>query len=177
MTTISTLVSIAVIAAMVLLWSIKVYSDLVVLSNLKDEAWHGVDAQLRRRFDLVSSFVKTVADTRADDVDVRNVEEALSMIQRASTQAARIEAENSLSSSLRLLLESAKECSETTTDPNFGRILDKLSFQENELILARLFYDGMAQDFNDFVLSFPSSIISRKLGYRDVPYFEDLRAS
>ena len=38
------------LAALVFIWGVAVYNRLVRLSNLKDEAWSGVDVQLKQRF-------------------------------------------------------------------------------------------------------------------------------
>lgn len=51
------------IAALVALWTIVTYNSFVSLRQKMDEAWSGVDVQLRRRHDLVPTLVATSAPT------------------------------------------------------------------------------------------------------------------
>ena len=48
------------IAALVLLWGIGIYNGLIKKVNLKNEAWSGIDVQLKRRFDLIPNLIETV---------------------------------------------------------------------------------------------------------------------
>ena len=65
------------LAALVFIWGVAVYNRLVRLSNLKDEAWSGVDVQLKRRFDLVPNLVETVKGYASHEQDTfRRVTEA-----------------------------------------------------------------------------------------------------
>ncbi len=53
------LVLLALIAGVVF-WAVSVYNRLIRMQNLKNEAWSGIDVQLKRRFDLVPNLVETV---------------------------------------------------------------------------------------------------------------------
>src|SRR5918999_3367008 len=46
--------------ALVVLWAIVAYNSLVRSRNKVDEAWSGIDVQLKRRHDLVPNLVETV---------------------------------------------------------------------------------------------------------------------
>ncbi|MDR1885192.1 MAG: LemA family protein [Synergistaceae bacterium] len=172
MTATSTLVVIAVIAVIILLWGIKIYNGLVQLSKLKDEAWSGVDVQLRRRFDLVPNLIETVKDRAAHEQDaLRRVAEARDAISRAQTQGARIDAENELTSTLRSLFATAAAHPELKSDENFGQLQGELSALENDLQLARRYYNGTVMDFNNAIQTFPSALVSHGLGFRKAPLY------
>src|SRR5215813_2138381 len=48
------------VAVLVALWAVGVYNGLVRHKNMVAEAWSGIDAQLKRRADLIPNLVETV---------------------------------------------------------------------------------------------------------------------
>ena len=53
------LVLLALVAG-VLLWAVLLYNGLVRMRNMVEEAWSGIDVQLKRRTDLIPNLVATV---------------------------------------------------------------------------------------------------------------------
>lgn len=173
MTTISIIVTVAVVLIAVLLWAIKVYNGLVQKSNLKDEAWSGVDVQLKRRFDLVPNLVETVKGyAKHEDGTLEKVVAARSAISGAPTQGERIEAENMLTGTLRTLFAVAESYPDLKANQNFMELQGELSSLENEIQMARRYYNGTVRDYNTTIQSFPAVLISRRFGYNEAPFFE-----
>ncbi|MDR3281382.1 MAG: LemA family protein [Synergistaceae bacterium] len=166
MSAISITVAVAIMALAVLLWGISVYNKLIRLSNHKEEAWSGVDIQLKRRFDLVPNLVETVKGYATHE---RNTLEAVivarSAVTAATTQDARIEAENSLTHTLKSLFALSESYPELKANANFSNLQDELSSLESDLQLARRYYNGTVRDFNIAIQSFPAVLISSNLGY------------
>src|ERR1700751_5206158 len=48
------------VVVVVALWAISIYNGLVRRKNMVAEAWSGIDAQLKRRADLIPNLVETV---------------------------------------------------------------------------------------------------------------------
>src|SRR2546423_15243775 len=48
------------IVALAAVWAVSVYDSLVRRKNMVAEAWAGIDAQLKRRADLIPNLVETV---------------------------------------------------------------------------------------------------------------------
>src|SRR5712675_2146027 len=48
------------IVVLALLWSVAIYNGLVRRRNVVAEAWSGIEAQLKRRADLIPNLVETV---------------------------------------------------------------------------------------------------------------------
>jgi LemA protein len=164
---------IAIIAIVVLLWTISTYNGLVRLFNLKDEAWSGMDVQLRRRYDLVPNLVETVKGYSVHEQStLQKVTEARSAIAGSTTQTARIDAENTLTSTLRSLFAVAEAYPELKANENFLHLQKELASLENDLQLARRYYNGAVRNFNNAIQVFPAVLISRKLGYSPSPFFQ-----
>ena len=93
------------IAAVVVLWAVSVYNRLIRMKNLKNEAWSGIDVQLKRRFDLVPNLVETVKGYATHEKEVfERVTEARSAISRSGSVGERAESENMLSGALNSLI-------------------------------------------------------------------------
>ena len=48
------------IVAVVALYAIVIYNGLVKARQMKEEAWSGIDVQLKRRTDLIPNLIETV---------------------------------------------------------------------------------------------------------------------
>jgi len=169
-------ISIAVVAAVaglaLLLWGISVYNKIIRMSNLKEEAWSGVDIQLKRRFDLVPNLIETVKGYATHErATLEAVIAAREAITATTTPNARIEAENFMTQTLRSLFAVAESYQELKSSINFMELQRELSSLENELQLARRYYNGTVRDFNITIQSFPAVLISRNLGYEPAEIF------
>lgn len=51
----------------------------------------------------------------------------------------------------------------------------ELSSLENELQLARRYYNGAVRQFNLKIVQFPSNIIAQMFGWTAAPYFEIIK--
>ena len=172
------LLAIIVIAV---LWGIAIYNRLVRLFNLKEEGWSGIDVQLRRRFDLIPNLVETVKGYAAHEKETfQKVTEARTAVTNAGTPGERIQAENMLTSTLRSLFAVAESYPELKANVNFLELQKDISGVENDLQMARRYYNGTVREYNTAIQGFPAVLISRSLGYSEAPYFstdDDSRAA
>ena len=169
-TTIAAIIAIA--AVVIFLWGISVYNRIVCLSNLKDEAWGGVDVPLKRRWDLIPNLVETVKGfAKHERKTLERVIAARSAASDAMTQSARIEAENALSGTLKTLFAISESYPDLKVNTNFLELQRELSSLENEIQMARHYYNGSVRDYNISIQSFPAALISRNLGYREAAMF------
>jgi LemA protein len=168
------LVTTAVVAIIVLLWGIKVYNGLARLSNLKDEAWGGVDAQLKRRLDIVPKLVEMVRVYAKDEEGaLKNAVAARNAITNAPTQDALIEAENMFANVLRELFTMTENYPDLEASRIFTDLQGKLSSLENEIQMARCYYNGTVSEYNTAIQAFPAVIISRLLSYQKAPLLDN----
>jgi LemA protein len=49
-----------IVIVLIVVWLVAIYNQLVRKRTMKDEAWSGVDVQLKRRYDLIPNLVETV---------------------------------------------------------------------------------------------------------------------
>lgn len=161
------------IIVIVVIWVIMIYNRLVHLSNMKDEAWSGIDVQLKRRFDLVPNLVEAVKGYAAHEKEtLDNVTKARSMISSAGNIDGRIEGENMLTGALKSLFAVSESYPALRANENFMHLQGELSNLENDIQMSRRYYNGSARDYNIGIQNFPAVLIAGKLGYMKSPYFE-----
>ena len=163
------------IAAVVVLYAIFLYNSLVRARQMKEEAWSGIDVQLKRRADLIPNLLETVKGYAAHEretlekvVELRNRAQAVP----AGDVAGRAEAEGMLSQALGRLFALAEAYPDLKANQNFADLQQSLETIEGEIQMARRYYNGAARDLNVKVESFPSNLLAGLFKFAKAPYFE-----
>jgi LemA protein len=157
----------------VALYAIAIYNRLVRQRNLVREGWSGIDVQLRRRTDLVPNLVDSVKAYAAHE---RALFEQVARTRASSIAAADVlgqaSAERALQSALGRLMAIAEAYPGLKADENFLKLQDQLAEIEDQLQMARRYYNGTVRDLNISIQSVPDSLVARPLGFREEPFFE-----
>ena len=164
----------AFVAAAVV-YAIVVFNQLVRSRQMANEAWSGIDVQLKRRSELVPNLVETVRGYAAHERTVLEQVTELRNRARALPEgdiAARAQAEGALSGALGRLFALAENYPDLKASGNFLGLQQQLSDLENELQMARRYYNGAVRNLNVLVQSFPSNLIAGALGFAQRDYFE-----
>ena len=168
-----TLFVLLALIALVVFWGISIYNRLIRMYNLKNEAWSGIDVQLKRRFDLVPNLIEAVKGYAAHEKEVfLRVTEARAAVSRSQTVAERAESENMLSGALKSLFAVAENYPTLQASTNFLQLQDQLGSLENDIQMSRRYYNGAARDYNIAIATFPAVLIAQKFGYEKADFFE-----
>lgn len=161
------------IAAVAVLWFISTFNKLVHLKALIEEAWSGIDVQLKRRYDLIPNLVEVVKQYAGHE---KGIFEEVARMRAASMQSTtidqRVEAEKGLTSALKTLFAVVESYPTLKANENFMSLQKELSNLEHEIQLSRRYYNGASRNYNILVQSFPSRIVASYAGYQTVSYFE-----
>jgi len=163
------------VAAAVVVYAIVVFNRLVRTRQMANEAWSGIDVQLKRRSDLVPNLVETVKGYAAHERGVLDEVTQLRGAARAVPQgdvAARAQAEGALSGAIGKLFALSENYPDLKASANFLGLQQQLSDLENELQMARRYYNGTVRNLNVLVQSFPSNIIAGVAGFSARDFFE-----
>lgn len=165
--------SIVGIALLVIFWFIGGFNRLVRLKALVDEAWSGIDVQLKRRYDLIPNLVAVV---KQYSIHERGIFEEVARMRSLSMNARGIEeksqAETGLTQALRTLFAVVENYPELKANENFLELQADLRDIEHDIQLARRYYNGTTRNYNILVTTFPSSIVASFTGFQKQPYFE-----
>ncbi|MCY1741683.1 LemA family protein [Ensifer sp. SL37] len=163
------------IAVVVILYLVFVYNGLVKARQIAEEAWSGIDVQLKRRADLIPNLIETVKGYAAHEKST--FEEVIAMRNRAQAVPAgdvegRAQAEGALSQALGKLFALAEAYPDLKANENFAELQRSLETIEGEIQMSRRYYNGAARDLNVKVESFPSNLIANTFRFVKAGYFE-----
>ncbi len=161
------------IAAAILFWGVSIYNNLVKSRNLVAEGASGIDVQLKRRADLIPNLLETVKGYMAHEKGT--LEEVTRMRARcadAGSLGEKGQAEGLLGAALGRLFAVAENYPDLKADKNFAELQESLEKIEEEIQLARRYYNGTARNMNILVESFPSNLVARGFGFNTAEYFE-----
>jgi len=156
-------------------YGIAVYNGLVRKRQMAEEGWSGIDVQLRRRADLVPNLVETVQGYATHERELlQKVTEARNLARAVAPDdvAARGQAEGLLSGAIGRLLAVVEDYPELKANQNFLQLQESLGTIENEIQMARRYYNGAAREQNVAVESFPSNLVAGAFGFGKRAYFE-----
>jgi LemA protein len=170
--TVVIIVLVALIVIAVLAY-ILIRNGIIGSRNRVDEAWSGIDVQLKRRHDLVPNLVETVKGYATHERDV--FEKATKA--RADAMSARgvgqtAEAEQKLTGALTDLRAVAENYPQLRATENFQQLTRNLSELEDEIQASRRIYNSNVQSYNTDIEQFPGSIIANQGNFTKREFFE-----
>jgi len=167
------LIVIALIVVLLIVFVIAVYNGMVRSRNKVDEAWSGIDVQLKRRHDLIPNLVESVKGYAAHERETfQAVTDARARAMGASGPAAAGAAEGMLSQALGRLFAVAEAYPQLRATENFQQLQNELTNTEDQISAARRIYNGNVQSYNSSIQVFPNSIIAGMGGFTRREFFE-----
>lgn len=176
------LLSVVAIVAIIALWIVKGYNNMVVADEQVSKDWAQVENQYQRRADLIPNLVATVkgyaeheqstldavvaarAKATSITVDANNLTaEQLEIFQASQSQ---------LSNTLGKLLAISENYPDLKANTNFLELQSQLEGTENRITVARNTFNTSAQSFNAYIRRFPNNIIASMFGFEKKAYFQ-----
>lgn len=145
-----------------------IYNGLVRRRNVVDEAFSGIDVQLRRRHDLVPPLAECVRAYRDFESDTLQRVTAL----RAAATAERADLENQLAGQIQTLLATAEAHPDLKASERYADLMTQLTDVEDQLQFARRYYNGAVRDYHTAIQSFPHLIVANLAGFTERVFFE-----
>ncbi|MBM3666554.1 MAG: LemA family protein [Actinobacteria bacterium] len=148
-------------------------NSIIGARNRVDEAWSGIDVQLKRRHDLVPNLVEAVKGYAAHE---RETFEAVTKARGQAMDAKGVQetgqAESALSAALGGLRVVAEQYPDLRATENFQQLQQQLSELEDEIQASRRIYNSNVQSYNTKIQQFPMSIVANQGGFTDRGFFE-----
>src|SRR4026209_499600 len=166
---------IVIVALLLLVGLIYVLArnGIIRLRNQCDEAWSGIDVQLKRRHDLVPNLVEAVKGYATHERETfEKVTQARAAAMQAQGPAQASQAEGMLSQALGGLRVVAEQYPELRATENFQQLSRNLSELEDEIQASRRIYNSNVQAYNTKIQVFPNSIIAGMGGFTPRAFFE-----
>jgi LemA protein len=167
------LIVLAVILVIVVLYWIAKRNSFIAARNRIDEAWSGIDVQLKRRHDLVPNLVETVKGYAAHESQVfEKTTKARAEAMSAKSVGDTAKAEQQLTGALTDLRAVAENYPELRATENFQQLSRNLSELEDEIQASRRIYNSNVQAYNTDIEQFPGSIVANQGNFTAREFFE-----
>jgi LemA protein len=162
-----------IVVVLVSIFAVIMYNRFVRQRNILDEAWSGIDVQLKRRHDLIPNIVETVKGYAKHE---KTVLEEITNLRSRLTGAASVkekgELENSFSQALKSIFALAEAYPDLKASQTFIELQRILTETEEQIQLSRRYYNGAARDYNTMVGSFPNNIMAKIFSFNKADFFE-----
>ena len=141
------IVIVVAVIVVIALFCIHLSNNIVRLSNRCDNAWDQINAQLKRRADLIPNLVETVKGYASHE---------------SGTLEAVIAARNGvvLTGALRQLFAVSESYPELKANANFQQLQNQLEETENKIVYARQSFNDCVLMFNNAIQTFPGSLFA-----------------
>jgi LemA protein len=168
------LITISIIVFIVFV-TIIYYNKFIKYKNKVKEAWSTVDVQLKRRYNVIPNLVETVKGYASHEKEVmENLTIARSNAINAGTVGEQAAAENSISSALKSIFAVAENYPDLKANTNFLQLQEALMSVEDEIQMARRYYNAIVKDNNTALEQFPGVLFAKMFGFKLSDFFETL---
>ncbi len=165
------IVGLVVVLAVLYVWG--TYNRLVVLSNRIEEAWSGIEVQLKRRADLIPNLIETIKAYAKHEKGVfESVTKARSQMLSAHTVDEARKADNMLTGALKSLFAVAEAYPELKANTNFQHLQQELSDTEDKIAYARQFHNTNVLAYNTEIKTFPNNTLANSFGFGSKAFFD-----
>ena len=167
------LLIIAVVILLPLLYGINIYNNLVKNKNLMQEGWSSIDVFLKKRNDLLPNLMETVKGYATHEKELfENVTKARNLVQNANSISEYSEADNALKNSMMNLFAISENYPDLKANQNFINLQNELSSLEDEIEMARRYYNGIVRENNTYIEVFPSNLVANMSNFKEGDFFE-----
>ena len=156
-----------VILFIVLIWTI--YNKLIQARNVVDEAFSGIDVQLKKRFTLIPSLVDVTKAYNAHEAQI--LEKIVAMRSGNDLKQTALR-DQTMTSALNHFKITVEDYPELKANTQFLKLMDNLSAVENDLSLARRYYNGTVRDYTTKTEVFPAVLVAKKFGFKGIAFYE-----
>lgn len=168
-----TVIVVAAIALILVIWLVATYNKLVRLRVSAEEGSSEIEVQLKRRHDLIPNLIETVKGYAAHEKGVfEEVTEARTSAQRAQGMEAQGQAEGALGKALGRLFAVAEAYPDLKASENFLSLQGELTATEDRISAARRFYNSTVKALNTACQTIPTKFVAPIAKVEEREFFE-----
>lgn len=163
-----------VIVLLFALIAIVLYNGLIRKKNEVDNAFGGIDVQLKKRYDLIPNLVATVQQyaTHEKDLLQRVTELRAQTLSNQLSTNEKVALDNQMSGVLRNLMVSVENYPDLKANENFLNLQRNLNEVESQISAARRAYNAAVTSFNNGIETFPGNLMAGMMGLSRKQVFE-----
>ena len=149
------------------------FNTLVRSQKRVQEAWAGIDVQLRQRASLIPNLVEAIRGYAEHEREVfEEVARARGALQKAGGAGQAGTANNLLTQALGHVFAVAEAYPQLHASENFLSLRSDLRDVEEKIAFARQFYNRNVLDYNTRIDTYPDALIARNFAFPPAEFFE-----
>ncbi len=149
------------------------YNSFVSLKNKIKSAWSDIDVQLKKRYDLIPKLVEIVKGyAKHEQSTLEKVTEMRTAAMNSSSVSDKSHKESMLSGALKSIFAVSESYPDLKANQNFLQLQQELSEVEDDIQMARRYYNGSVKQFNTKIQTFPNLLVAQLFGYKAEDFFE-----
>ena len=150
------------------------YNMIIGRKNNVDKSFAGIEALLKKRYDLIPNIVETVKVYMGFEKDLlTNITDLRSRaITAGSNDKDRFDIENQLTKCLGGLKVAVENYPDLKTSQNFMQLQSTWNDLEEQIASSRISFNAAVTDYNNTVLKFPSNIVAYLMKFEPKSFFE-----
>jgi LemA protein len=157
----------------VLIFIVFIYNKLLKFKVLVDEGWSGIDVQLKRRYDLIPNLVGLVQAYATKEKEILvDVTRLRSEAMNSTDITQKAGYEDQLGATLKNLIIIVEAYPEIKSNENFLKLQNQFVEIEDNIQLARRYYNGTVRNYNTQVQVFPNTILAKVFNFNVRSFFE-----
>ena len=159
-----------IIIAIILIWILVLYNNLVKARNKVKQAESGIDVYLTQRFDLIPNLVECVKGYTKHEEKIFT--EIAKLRSAYMTQSKSLEKGANLNNKMNQLIAVAENYPELKASEQFLNLQKNLTKIESQLQAARRIYNMEVTNYNDKIFTVPSNLVASLFGFKESKLFE-----
>lgn len=166
-------ISIVIVAIAVLLL-VLLYNNLVSKKNQVANAFAGIDALLKKRFDLIPNLIQAVQRYMQHESDLltRVTEMRTKSTAGPLSDAEAVELDRNTTQALGKIMVAVENYPDLKASQNFIQLQGSLNEVEEQISAARRAYNASVKDYNNAIEMFPSNVLAGLMRYKTKAFFE-----
>jgi LemA protein len=174
MSTTASIIIAAVVVVVLALIIMSMYNGLIRKKNEVQNAFGGMDVQLKKRYDLIPNLISTVKQYMTHEGDLlTKVTELRSKATNPDLSSdAKVDLDNQISGAMKGIMVAVEGYPDLKANTNFLNLQRTMNEVESQISAARRAYNASVTDFNNGVQMFPSSIIAGMMKLQTKKVFE-----
>lgn len=170
-----TILIIAAIVLLVILWIVSVQRKLVNQDELCKNSMSQIGVQQSSRWDALTALAELTKSYNEHEYNtLRSVIAQRTSIGSTSRAAEADAQEDILNSAQSRIIAVAEQYPELKANENYAKTMDSVNLYENQVRTSRMVFNDSVTKYNRTVRQFPDSIAARILGFGEKEYLKEV---
>lgn len=162
---------VVIIVALVLIFMVSAKNGIASSSNQVDEAYSTMDVYLKKRHDLIPNLVNvTKGYAKHEKETLDQITNTVRNSNNASSINELMNEEEKVNTAVTKLFNIIQAYPDLKSNNNYINLMNQLQKVEDDIAMARKYYNASVKEFNNKISTFPGSVFAKNVEKK--PYFQ-----